>query len=603
MSADAFPHSLNGLIDAKGLARELGVSLSTVRSWRNRDADWMPSPIGELSGPVWDVSDLEGIKERIPSGVGRPSRQDLVRRADSKLPKEVRRSRGVYYTPEDAAHFMARWLVRDTGRTYLEPSIGDGVFLRAVNDVEKSIGGEAVTWIAAELDPHVASKAIQNRHLQEHEIHVGDFLALESRPVDGAIANPPYVRLRSLDGESRTRALKVSEEVLGEKMRPSGSLWMPFVLHMAESIKVGGRLAVVLPLDLTYVAYAQPLWKYLGKNFGNLRVLRSRKRIFSDINQDVLILLASAKGGSTKTVRYEAYESLDQMVRKDAPLGGTVSIDSILAGERVFQRALLPVGLHSLYEEALETGRIVPASKMATFHIGYVAGDKSYFHPSSDTVNKYQLPPKSLHKSLINARRIRGEGLRTTAFDRDKADLLWEPQDDLTPGERKYVKHGEQLGVHRGYKAQRRIPWYKVPGVETPDAIITVFSEQPLLVINDDEWTASNSLLCAYMQEGSTAEELAASWYTPLTLLGVELEVHSLGGGVVVMVPREAARLPLLAPSYATRNLSKIEAELKVGDISGAYATGALALRDTLGKEGEDLIMQSLDALSHWKAS
>lgn len=602
MSIEAYPGAVNGLIDSKGLARELGVSLSTIRSWRSRQAEWMPEPLGELSGPVWNVQDLEGLKDRIPSGVGRPAKREVVERAEAKFSKTLRRSRGIYYTPDDAAHFMARWLVRQPGGTYLEPSLGNGVFLRAVNDVEKTYEGAPAHWIGAELDPQMGTDSVQKGHLRSDELRIGDFLALDAQPVDGAIANPPYVRLRSLDEESRNRALGVSKRVLGETMRTSGSIWMPFVLHMVEFIKDGGRLAAVLPFDLTYVAYARPLWKHLAQNFGSLRVLRSRRRIFTDINQDVLILLAEDKGSTTKTVTYEAYESLDEMIRGESPAGGTIPVDSIVLGERAFQRSLLPTGVDELHRQALEDGRLVTASQLATFHIGYVAGDKTYFHPSEETIAKYQLPAEHLQRSLINARRVRGEGLRTAEFDTEQADLLWDPHRELTAGERKYIRHGERLGVHKGYKTQRRNPWYRVPGVETPDAIITVFSEQPICIINDAEWTASNSLLCAYMKDGFSAQQLAASWYTPLTLLSVGLEVHSLGGGVVVMVPREASNLTLLAPDHAQNALDKVEDALRLGDISSAYAAGTSLLREAIGTEGTELVLQSIEALKHWKA-
>src|SRR5690349_24006721 len=43
---------------------------------------------------------------------------------------------------------------------------------------------------------------------------------------------------------------------------------------------------------------------------------------------------------------------------------------------------------------------------------------------------------------------------------------------------------------------------------------------------------ASNSLLCGYLRPGVDTAGFAAGWYTSLTLLHAELEVHSLGGGV-----------------------------------------------------------------------
>ncbi|WP_168627367.1 N-6 DNA methylase [Cryobacterium sp. BB307] len=594
------PGVVEGLIDSKGLASRLGVSQATIRSWRSRGAAWLPEPAGRLDGLVWREQDLAGIETLIPHGPGRPSTMSREPRSDRLIHTTDRRTRGAYYTPGDAAHLMAKWLVRHEGETYLEPSLGDGVFVEAVGDVTSAAGMKRPNWIAAELDAETALTATRRGLVTPDEIRIGDFLSLTPTLADGVIANPPYVRLRHLDARSRERALAVAHEHLGAPMAPSGSIWMPFLLRMVASVKLGGRMAVVLPLDFTYVAYALPLWEHLARSFASLRVLRSRERIFGDINQDVLILLADNRGGATDHVIYDAYESVGAMVEGVGSVGGRVSVASIAAGERAFQRALLPEGLDSLLSGASQKGWTIPASDLVTFRIGYVAGDKVYFHPDAETIRKYKLPETSLRRSLINARKLRGHGLRTSGVGEEVVDHLWLPDGELTEGERRYVRKGERAGVSDGYKARIRSPWYTVPGVKSPDAIVTVFSERPLLLINDASWVASNSLLCAYLRSG-TVQQLAASWYNPLTLLSIGLEVHSLGGGVVVMVPNEASRVTVLHPDRVTGDIDQIDAALRSGDIAAAYECGAVSLRKSFGSEGADLIAEGIQTLTKWR--
>jgi hypothetical protein len=42
------------------------------------------------------------------------------------------------------------------------------------------------------------------------------------------------------------------------------------------------------------------------------------------------------------------------------------------------------------------------------------------------------------------------------------------------------------------------------------------------------------------------------SWYNSLTLLSIELKVHSLGGGVLVFIPGETDKVEILDPSKLT---------------------------------------------------
>src|ERR1051326_8050009 len=65
----------------------------------------------------------------------------------------ARRLTGAYYTPPTAADFMADWLVRHDGEHVLEPSFGEGIFLRSVQDsaARRGIGRLHITGV--EIDP------------------------------------------------------------------------------------------------------------------------------------------------------------------------------------------------------------------------------------------------------------------------------------------------------------------------------------------------------------------------------------------------------------------------------------------------------------------
>lgn len=494
---------------------------------------------------------------------------------------------------------MASWIVRRSGETYLEPSLGDGAFVEAVAEVTAGRGMSRPTWVAAELDADAARTAVARGVIRSDELHVSDFFELRSRPVDAVIANPPYVRLRHLDPAARLLALDSAARHLGTTMAPSGSVWMPFVLHMTSFLKLGGRMALVLPLDFTYVTYAQPLWEYLGKRFESLRVIRIRERVFPKINQDVLLLLADGHGGKTEIVDHEAYETVEDMIRGRGAVGGQVEISKVVRGERAFQSALLSRDLLEVLDLARSAHQIQRASDYVRFRIGYVAGDKRYFHPDDETIRSYDIPSGSLTPSLTNARKLRGHGLRTSSMPTEVADQLWLPDGSLTPGESRYVRRGEIDGVSVGYKAAMRTPWYRVPGVNSPDAIVTVFSERPLLVINDAGWTASNSLLCAYVEHG-TIEQFAAAWYNPLTLLSIGLQVHSLGGGVVVMVPNEAASVEVLRSDLAGTT-GAINDALCAGNLEAAYEVGAGAIIQHLGLDALRLIQEGTQTLARWR--
>lgn len=508
-----------------------------------------------------------------------------------------RKAYGAFYTPKDAAHYMASWAMRSVDDVILEPSVGDGSFIAAARDVAAAREWEQPRFIAAELNPRTASEAVVRGLVTADELAVGDFLRTPIRPVQAAIGNPPYVRLRALPSDQAESALRASEADMGTAMLKSGSVWMPFVSRTARFLAPDGRMALVLPWDMTYVTYARSLWHYLADTFGSLRVVRVRDRLFPDISQDVLLLFADGKGRTTDSVTFEAHRSVEDLIAGTPERQSTVPVSRILAGDRAFQEALLPSSVTELLATAREW--TVPARQLVRFNIGYVSGDKDFFHPGPER----GLPGKSLRLAITNARRIRGGGLYTSGLDASATSTLWLPGDELTPVEETYERRGRRLGVHRAYKCRVREPWYRVPGVKIPDLVLSVFSSLPVLMVNDGKYVATNSLLCGYIQTGDAAS-FAASWYTSLTLLHAELEVHSLGGGVLVLVPNEAGNVRVPKPrTVPKRFLPGMAKALNTGDLRGAYEVGDEAIATKYGSEAVELMREGIATLEAWRVA
>jgi adenine-specific DNA-methyltransferase len=521
------------------------------------------------------------------------------------LPATSRRRRmGIYYTPTSTADYMADWLLRGEADQVLEPSFGDGVFLTAVARVARRRGLDAVRVRGVEIDAVALGRTISSGLVQRDDAVLGDFLDVEPFPADGVIGNPPYVRIRHLqDDRSRRRALEVAGGLLPKGMDPSGSIWMPFVLHATQFLRIGGRMALVLPYDVTYVRYARPLWEFLGQRFSSLRIVRVYQRLFPDILQDVVLLFADGHGGHTPTVEFEAYSRVQDLLAGRPDTASAISIAGIVRGDREFVAALLPQDLRALLLDRLrELTR--PAHGVVKFNIGYVTGDKRFFHPGAETVRDYQLPGGSLVSALTSSRALRGTGLYTSSV-RAKESLFLPPaaRSRLGPGERRYIQAGEESGVNERFKCRVRKPWYVVPGVRVPDLVLSVFSSVPLLMVNDAGTCASNSLLCGYVRGGAGAAGVAASWYTSLTLLECELRIHSLGGGVLIIIPGEADKVRL--PSAAgTAHLAEVDAALRTGDIAGAYAIGdrhVLRSDARLSDAEIELLREGVDQLRRWR--
>jgi hypothetical protein len=487
----------------------------------------------------------------------------------------------------------------------LEPSFGSGIFLRAARRIaERRFNGD-LTIIGAELSPEEYHRAKESMNSARDTAYLGDFLEMPLVKVDAVIGNPPYVRLRHLPRKQALVANGVATRALGHPMETSGSLWMPFVLRCLEFLNDGGRMALVLPFELTYVKYARPLWRKLSESFSNLEVVRVRERLFPDILQDVVILYADGHGGGTASVEFRLHQTLPELLSNHKNDLSILPTASLVEGNREFIRAHLdPVLQHLLATKLHDSTESL--SKHCAFNIGYVSGHKEFFHPSQETQSAWSLPAHSLTTALVSGRAMKGAGLLTSRLDQHRIGKLFLPSSRLTKAEKSYIQHGEERGVNLGYKCRVRSPWFLVPGVRVPDLVLSVFAEKPVLMKNDAGMAVSNSLLAGFMKDGRSADSFITAWYNSLTLLGCEMQVHSLGGGVLVLIPGEVAKVRI---SRATRipksHLQKLDFALLHGDVQLAYEIGdEFILKKTLGLSVSeiDLIRDGVARLQYWRA-
>lgn len=518
----------------------------------------------------------------------------------------TQRALGAYYTPQSVASYMADWVVRSNTDRIVEPSFGDGIFLYATADAANRKRYSDVSIYGYEIDRKTIDQVSKALTLSNVSLVNSDYLEIEPLEVDAIIGNPPYVRLRQLDEKQRANALLISMREMGYPMDSAGSLWMPFLLHATSFLKMGGRLAFVLPYEVTYVKYARPLWRFLARQFGSLQILRTHERLFTDIYQDVVILLADEFGGKTDVVSFKAFEQVQDLLESRPTIDRYLSCEDLARGERLFVNALLSPGLVHLLKTKVAQF-CVESRNLVTFNIGYVAGDKEFFHPGEDDIRKYELPARSLYPSLTSTRSLKNAGLRSSQLETANTSKLFLPDPkQLSEGERAYIQVGVDCEVASRYKCRIRKPWYKVPGVKVPDVVLSVFSERPFLLINDAEYFASNSLLCGYGLR-VTKEQLVTSWYTSLTLLQCELEIHALGGGVMVLIPGEAGKIKLPQRVTASdKHLENINHLLITGNLDKAYRLGddeVLVNQFNLTQDEIQLIREGVQILTHWRTS
>jgi predicted RNA methylase len=501
------------------------------------------------------------------------------------LASNERKALGAFYTTERVARFLVDWGLLAGARSVMDPSCGDGRFLAvaAQQGVRRLVGCDVNSTAIAETAQRLSAAEV------EAELLSSDFFFVEPdeiKPVDLIVGNPPFIRYQRFSGESRRRAL-ASALRLGARLTQLTSSWAPFLLHAAQFLQPGGSLAMVVPAELTQTKYGLIALRALLRSFGSLTLIAFEHNLFFEhAQEETCLLLASDRGALScddvrliPLVSMEELDSLD-LPESDSDQGVRVQLDEDLTVR--FATALLNPDERAAWEQAEEIKSVRPIGTLATVVNGYVTGDNKFFHrPLTDTgpdgyPSTWFFPVARSSRSL--------KGIELTESDIASLEQqgtphhLLIPQDDLFDADGKalqrLIAEGEQQKVPQRFKCRTRRPWWKVPGVQQADLLVAYMSgSYPRASLNRAGAFYANSLHGLHVGAGLPIELLAVSFYSTLTLLSLEIEGRSYGGGILKVEPRELDRVLVAIPHLDQTSLLSLCAAVDGLLRRGQYGT------------------------------
>lgn len=454
---------------------------------------------------------------------------------------------GAYFTPEPLASALACWAVRSDGDRLLDPSCGDGRFIAAHHN---SVG--------IEQDPQSAATAIARAPWAL--VHEGDFFQwaeATSERFECCAGNPPFIRYQHFNGLVRQRALSFCA-AQGAKFTGLTSSWAPFLVAAASLLKKGGRMAFVVPAELGHAPYAAPLLEYLIANFTTVHIIAVREKLFRQLSEDCWLLYAEGYGGSTEAIRFSALDRFEWMARPPGQFVNVAVSEWRETWNRRLRPFLLSARVRALYLEIAFASRTRPLGAFANVGIGYVSGDNDFFHLRPSEAERWRIPNAYLHPAVRNSRvlpkvKITAETVRAwTKADQKMLLLRLRRGDELPSGVKEYLDSSAGQDAREGYKCRTRAPWYSVPDVQVPDLVLTYMSGRtPQLVRNKAGVTCTNTVHSVRINDRELAVKLLPAWGSPAVELSCELEGHPLGGGMLKLEVREAARVLFPDPQRA----------------------------------------------------
>lgn len=538
---------------------------------------------------VADHSDptLDGCIARIARQVeeARPGPEDLGRVYEALVPPEERRRLGHFQTPSAVVTLMVQWAIHNNAATVLDPGVGAGVFLESAFARLRTLSRPAAVAVkqlyGVDVNPiAVAMTALGLELMVRGEyphgtcsasVEVADFVAGARRigerdSFDAIVCNPPYSRHHELVNGYKEAAGQAAEIALGLPLSRLASLYVHFFARALSLLSPGGRLAFITPREYLEVGYARPLRQRLLENFRVIAVVLfpDNSLVFPGVLTSACISLIERGEPANNIVRFvepgptttadqllaavEGQGDAHQSVRVTTIPQGNLQPDmkwtSVLSGHNVTPAGAIP---------RVELSRLLAVKR------GIATGHNDFFCLTRDELAQWHLPTAFRQPVVTGADDVRSCVLTRRDFEalshagRPVWLFYWplaRPADKVPPTVRRYLNHGEQLGVPERYLCSKRTPWYVGERRTPPDVIFTLFNrDNPRFVLNEARAMILNNLhgLTATPELAGDIPRLKAllAW---LNSAGGMLGLRQAGrvyGGMLKAEPGELGQMPV----------------------------------------------------------
>lgn len=464
--------------------------------------------------------------------------------------------RGGFYTPDSLVDTCINRVVKlSHGRqnlSVLEPSIGDGAFLRRLINHPLSLSIQKFLGIEV-IEPE-AYKCRQLAQVAPFDTTIFNTSVLEwasttMEAFDAVLGNPPFVRFQFLSKDD-LHAITCLGQRMNLSFRGVGNLWIPVLLGALDRLRPGGVMALVVPAEIFTGLSAGDARSWLLTHFHSLRIDMFEPGSFPDVLQEIVVVSGRRRDGVGQSaeasfVEFAEHTGMGYELRWAHRIQHTTES---------WTRYLLTPRQLMLVAEAQSLSKMQKLGKVAKLEVSIVTGANDYFSVNAEECERFQLQPW-IEPLLPRIRHA--EGLIYTQADHaatiTSGAKVWlvnfsddHPDPYTTRGAAEYLEIGKMQKIDARYKTSIRTPWYRVPSMWSGKLFLSKRSHRfPRLIHNEAGVLTTDTIYRGRMLSPYVGQELdlVAGFHNSLTLLTAEIEGRSFGGGVLELVPSEIARL------------------------------------------------------------
>ncbi len=502
---------------------------------------------------------------RLTAGVAASSGVAVPQSQPSLTKKEL----GAFYTPSALASLLATWAICSRSEHILEPGFGGCGFLQAAVNRLTDLGSSTPKnqLYGCDIDPQAfeyLSEKLGVLSIAQRYI-LSDFITVSPQDFsvqtfDVVLGNPPYVSLHNMTACQKA-TVQAWKEKTGVKINGRASLWAYFVLHAMSFLKIGGRMAWVLPGAFLESNYSASVRENIAAYFGEVIAIQLTERMFISVGAEerTVVLLCSNFGSSSKEIKVIHCTSADQLNDEmSIPQLGNETTLSLPSPTQQLQNHQIRT---SAYDQLLKGPDVVRLSDLCKVLIGTVTGANRFFIMSPSRAAKHELGERYLKPILAKFAHIQGAQIGEKDIkswhSQDKPYLLFhQPDQRLSQAADEYIASYPENERLNNSTFRRRNDWLRADDGRIPDAFLSyMMHDGPRMVLNGAAINATNSIHRVFFHPEVTQPKrklVVISLCSTFSQLSAEHVGRSYGSGVLKIEPSEANKMSLIHPTNKT---------------------------------------------------
>ena len=494
-------------------------------------------------------------------------------------------SQGFVRTPPAIAELLTRWALRSSDDHVLDAGFGEGTFLlESARSLQKL--GTSTDRLASQLhgiDARPEASAMLRQTFSSHGlptnlpgIRTGDFFTSSFPPMDAMVGNSPIVHHWRQQNMDALRAAAAPPPETGNFSRLTDPQCY-FVIHGAQLLKPGGRLALIVSDSWMDMQYGTAFKDYLLRTFAVRGLLGFQARIFRQVRVRSVVLLAEKRSktetGYRQPVAFVTFNcqlpgSLPHdpcrlLARGSPQTDGTIVPLDELKPEAKWTRLLYAPEVYKTLRE--HTG-LTPLGSLAQVRLGLQTFAKMFYVVPLAVQQRWQLERRWLLPLLLSPKDFNTPCLTSDlsarhyvlACDAAKGRLAgtralryieyWENQ-VLTPRGQTQPVIGVQ-NLPRVANTGRR-PWYNLLDHLTRRGTAPILLPRRMyrrlrVVWNQAGWVAGENFIEITPRAGIAPQTLLAVLNASVTEIALRVDAHVYGGGVYSLSPGSVGEVPVV---------------------------------------------------------